>query len=331
MLGKSRQQSDERAGLTEPRHWLPPAAWLLSISVHFLVVMLAAIAYSYVPQPRGAMEETTRPTGIVLKKIEPEGEYYEGEDDLADQAAESAQMTLAEMLPQAANAPSDPTTALPSTDIGVGPSANSGEAGGGNLSLAGKSPGSRNISGGKARTGVFGTSGEGHSFVYVFDCSASMGSPNGRPLAAAKKELLESIKSLGEMHQFQIIFYNERPQVLNLTGTPGKLTFGNEANKDGARRFVSRIEAELSTQHEPALLLAVNMRPDVIFFLTDADDPILDDRQLARIRRINGGVSAIHTIEFGIGGSTPNNFLQKLAHQNSGSYVFFDVRRLSPR
>jgi len=158
-----------------------------------------------------------------------------------------------------------------------------------------------------------------------------MGSPEGRPLAAAKHELLKSIESLEPTHQFQIIFYNERPQVLNLTGTPGKLIFGERKNKEAARRFIGRIQAELSTRHEPALLMAIRMRPDVIFFLTDADDPILDDQELARLRRLNGDVAAIHTIEFGTGGPTPGNFLQKLARQNRGTYVFVDVRRLGPR
>ena len=75
--------------------------------------------------------------------------------------------------------------------------------------------------GGYARTGVFGVIGEGHKFVYVFDRSGSMDGHGGAPLAAAKAELIASLKDLGQMHQFQIIFYNEQPRIFSPTGVAG--------------------------------------------------------------------------------------------------------------
>ena len=65
--------------------------------------------------------------------------------------------------------------------------------------------------GGTTSTGVFGVEGEGSKFVYVFDRSGSMQGFQGRPLAAAKRELITSLESLESVHQFQVIFYNERP------------------------------------------------------------------------------------------------------------------------
>lgn len=182
--------------------------------------------------------------------------------------------------------------------------------------------------GGYARTGVFGVQGEGHKFVYVFDRSGSMDGHGGAPLAAAKQQLMASLDDLGDTHQFQIIFYNEHPRVFTPTGVPGRLVWGNDANKMSAKRFVQSITADGATEHEEALSLALRMAPDVIFFLTDADEPRLTADQMSRLERLNRG-SSINTIEFGYGPSLePNNFLVQLARRNGGKHVYVDVARL---
>lgn len=181
---------------------------------------------------------------------------------------------------------------------------------------------------GKGRTKVFGIPGEGYKFVYVFDRSASMGGSGRSTLAAAKAELLKSLQSLGETHQFQIIFYNEEPSILNIAGR-SRLVFGTPQNKELARRFVGGITADGATRHEEALLLALRLKPDVIYFLTDADDPVLSDAQLQRIHQIADGVTAINTIEFGAGPQIGgDNFLARLAHENAGQYAYFDITAL---
>jgi hypothetical protein len=190
------------------------------------------------------------------------------------------------------------------------------------------SQGSKNVPGGYARTGVFGVEGQGYKFVYVFDRSGSMGGHGGAPLAAAQAQLISSLRNLGQTHQFQIIFYNERPLVFNLAGAPGRLVFGTDANKYQAARFVESIIADGATEHEDALALALRMAPDVIFFLTDADEPRLNSRQLAHIARLNKGTS-INAIEFGFGAQeSAENFLVRLARENGGKHVYVDVSTL---
>jgi hypothetical protein len=177
----------------------------------------------------------------------------------------------------------------------------------------------------KGETSMFGIRAEGSKFVYVLDRSGSMGGPSGKALAAAKVELIASIEQLDRVQQFQIIFYNERPRVFNPTGQPGRLAFGTEQNKGEARRFIGTIAADGGTDHEEALMLALRMRPDVIFFLTDADDPQLSARQLDRVDRLGAGVT-INTIEFGEGPPrAKENFLVKLARQSAGKHVYVDV------
>ena len=151
------------------------------------------------------------------------------------------------------------------------------------------SSGSKNLRGGYARTGVFGVESEGYKFIYVFDRSGSMGGHGGAPLAAAKAQLLDSLEKLGQTHQFEIIFYNEEPHVFEVSGSTGRLVFANDQNKTLAKRFIGGVTADGGTDHEPALAMALRMAPDVIFFLTDADEPRLSASQLARISRMNKG------------------------------------------
>lgn len=183
---------------------------------------------------------------------------------------------------------------------------------------------------GKARTSLFGIVGEGYKFVYVFDRSGSMGGSGKTALRAVKAELLASLENLDTVHQFQIIFYNEKPVIFNPSGAPGRLAFGTEQNKDRARRFLDTISADGGTEHEEALRLAIKMRPDVIFFLTDADEPMLDRQQLNRIQRLAAGI-LIHAIEFGRGPKPEGKtFLAVLAEENGGQYTYVDISKSSP-
>ena len=184
------------------------------------------------------------------------------------------------------------------------------------------------LANGAARTGVFGVSGTGYKFVYVFDRSGSMDGHGGTPLATAKSELIHSLHELDRVHQFQIIFYNEHPRIFTLSGNAGRLAFGTDQNKRLAERFVGGITADGATQHEEALVLALQLNPDVIFFLTDADEPSMSAKQLDRIARRNNGTT-INAIEFGYGPQADSdNFLVKLARQNGGQHAYVDVSEL---
>jgi hypothetical protein len=309
----------------EPRLFVP--SWLISLVIHAALLIVFAVAFKATPQ--GAVAESVVAGGIVLKSNDPATEEYLTEEDFALQqaaAAESAISSPEEALDSAP--PSDPASALPDTRpvIGGGP-LQSGTA----LSAAGmgSGPGKRvALEGGRTRTGVFGVEGEGSKFVYVFDRSGSMGGAGRNALRAAKIELLKSLESLEQIHQFQIIFYNERPTMFALAGQPGRLVFGNESSKLQAQKFVDAITADGGTQHEDALMQALRMRPDVIFFLTDGADPELSGAQLARIRKANGGQTSINVVEFGLGSPPSYNFLQRLARDNGGRYVYVDITHL---
>jgi hypothetical protein len=178
----------------------------------------------------------------------------------------------------------------------------------GNLNL-------RAQSGNARETQVFGVSGRGTSFVYVFDRSLSM---KGAALAAAKRELLASIGQLEPVHQFQIVFYNENPKLMQ----PPQLTFAGDAGRRQAESFLAGITASGGTDHMQALKLALKMNPDVIFFLTDADDPQLSENDLKEIQRRSSGavINAMNSkVVPSRGPSTLQNWRNKIAANTSTS------------
>jgi hypothetical protein len=180
---------------------------------------------------------------------------------------------------------------------------------------------------GKARTSLFGVTGEGYSFVYVFDRSGSMGGSGRTSLQMVKGELLKSLRNLGETQQFQMIFYNDRPALFNPSGVPGKLAFGTQSNKQRAIQFIDSIVAEGGTDHLEALRVATGMHADVIFFLTDGDRPQLTGRELEKVQRWAAG-TIINTIRFCPGEGTDTSFLEKLAQLTGGQYVHVDTTKL---
>jgi hypothetical protein len=327
-----------RPEVEDRRYALP--SWLGSVVAHLLLVLLLASVLRY--SPPGAARETTRTVGLALKHADYQREYFTDEEDARQNSTSPTDVTTKAdasgaksdhtgLTGLADGPPSDPTTLLPAVaaptapTIGPGAPAAGGMAGAAGLT-AGPAP-SRSVTKGRTRTGVFGVMGEGYKFVYVFDRSGSMGGSGQSSLAAAKLELLASIDRLESQHQFQIIFYNDQPAVLDIIGR-GRLVFATDQNKALARKFIDGITADGSTDHEDPLLLALRLQPDVIFFLTDADEPSLTPKQLEKVRRLNGGITSVNAIEFGIGPNLrTDNFLVQLARQNGGQHVYVDMLR----
>jgi von Willebrand factor type A domain len=303
-----------------PERRLP--ALVFSLLFHTSVLVLLAFAVQ--DMPRGAAEESGREAGIVLKQSTADGDLYKGEEQLGEEQAhnESSPAELVAALPSDTSA-GDAASDLPQLPA-IGPGAErSSQANAGQFTQGGPRHGSP--TGGGARVRVFGVEGQGNKFVYVFDRSSSM---EGLPLAAAKRELVESLDSLDSVHQFQIIFFNHNQQPFEVPGGGGRIAFATDRNKQLAANFVGGITADGGTDRFAALKMAVGLQPDVIFFLTDADDP-MSPSELAEIARLNRRSRAtICTIQFGRGPRQRENFLVDLANQTGGQYVYVDTSKL---
>lgn len=174
----------------------------------------------------------------------------------------------------------------------------------------------------------FGKQAAGNRILYVLDASGSMSTNNA--IGVAKAEVKASLQRLDSTQQFQIVFYNVAPHAMTVRGSNDMLFYGNDPNRLLAHRFIDEILPDSGTNHIEALRLALRLAPDVIFFLTDADEPRLTAVELEEVRKRNGGKAQIHTIEFGRGADLGlDNFLKKLARQNGGTHTYRDVTRFA--
>jgi hypothetical protein len=150
--------------------------------------------------------------------------------------------------------------------------------------------------------------------VYVVDRSGSMGA-HGQ-LVVARHELQASLNRLAPEVRFQVVAYNRGAETL---GGTNELLPATEENKHRAVRFLESLAAEGGTDHGLALHRALLFQPDVIYFLTDADD--LNSEQVHALTRLNHGRAAIHAIELnGTNRDRADMPLHVLARENGGRY-----------
>jgi hypothetical protein len=202
-----------------------------------------------------------------------------------------------------------------------------GPAGGGGKGGSGGGQGGTGHGGG---TSFFGHQADGSRFVYVLDASGSMFDYNA--ISVAKAELLASLEQLDSNQQFAIIFYNDKVHPLRTPEGKEGLLWGTDTNRTFASQFIRSIHPDGGTRHLDALLMALGYVPEVIFFLTDAGEPVLYPADLDKIKKRNNGRSRIFTIEFGKGANLrADNFLKKLARENGGSHAYRDVQEFQKR
>ena len=238
-------------------------------------------------------------------------------DDLADALVDQI---LA--LPAAADPSADPLPLPEMPGIGVLPGPGTGGGGG----EGGGSGGGRG-EGIDAGTEFFGAKERATSFAYVIDRSASM--TNRGSIDIAKRELLASLRRLPPDARFGVIFYNEKPApFLDPSGEPSLMP----ATSQNKARFESRLAAtpaDGGTNHVDALTAGFRMQPEVIFFLTDADQ--MTDREAELLIEAAGRIR-IQAIEFGIGPDTGLSVpLRTLANATGGSYRYIDVMTFPAR
>ena len=222
----------------QPRR--PVSAWLLSVAMHASLVVGLGLTWKMIP--KDAMIESDRRVGIVLvHQQEGKREYSDpnANDSADDQSA--AASALSNAMPSESEVPVDLSKALPgASELTAGGMAESildatQLTGDGTTRRGGTDQGTS--------TNVFGITGVGTKFVYVFDRSGSMENYGGRPLRAAKLELNRSLEDLDSVHQFQVIFYNERPHIFQPNPRKAELMWGETENKILARQFINKIKA----------------------------------------------------------------------------------------
>jgi hypothetical protein len=149
--------------------------------------------------------------------------------------------------------------------------------------------------------------------VFVLDRSLSMGLRDA--FQRARREVLAYLGQLPPTARFQVIAYNRQAEPLFgnalLTAEPGTL--------QRVRSVLEALPPKGSTDHGNALRRGLLLRPDVLYFVTDAND--LNLKEVLEATRSNQWATAIHVISFNPQRDPPAHHpLRQLASLNQGSF-----------
>jgi hypothetical protein len=309
---------------------LPP--WLLSMIVHMLAVIGLGLAHI-----------STTPGNNLQLLFLPTQNVAADDIDATDLADINVDL---EAEPMPANIVADSEVPLSSEDMLTSLDADwseftASESGAVSL-VSGIGDGTLSQhAGGKGYASLFGLSGEGGRFVYVFDRSGSMnsmftlyseGSIVGTitPLLCAKQELIRSLEALSSSSEFQIVFYNHSPSIFGESHYSDQLYAATPEYKEHAKQFVEQMGAHGFTNHFAALEAAFTLNPDVIFLLTDGeakDDlhPSVVRRMFKYCQRRNIVINVVHFSNV----PRPECTLIPLAEKTGGEHLFLSLEALA--
>lgn len=244
-------------------------------------------------------------------RISAEGRSNPGRPDL-----DAAARLLSDGPPAGEPPPDVAPIGPPTTGLGL----ISGEGSGGGGGTGGGSGGGIGKGIGPG-TEFFGATERAASFAYVIDCSGSMS--NKDALRIAKVELLSSLDRLPPDARFTVVFYNIRATAFPDEAGKASLMAATRENKDRVRARLSAIRPDGGTDHARALRAAFALKPEAVFFLTDAER--LEGGEVQALRDEAGAIR-IQAVEFGDGPSTGGaSPLRDLATATGGAYRRIDL------
>lgn len=163
----------------------------------------------------------------------------------------------------------------------------------------------------------FDTKAEGKRFVFVVDRSRSMNYPYPGEYKTrfnrVKIEIGRSITQMNAEAEFYIIFFNDG---LLPMPTESYLPVGSDARAKSFE-WLAAVPADGNTDPRPALRMALNMKPDAIYFLTDGEFQPEISHDLESLVQRN---VPIHT--FSLANPNAEKTLKAVAEHNGGQYTF---------
>lgn len=165
--------------------------------------------------------------------------------------------------------------------------------------------------------GFFGLDLSGERFVFVVDASRSMNHPYPgeakNRLGRVKIELYNTIRKMTADQSFFVVFFNTEPIPMPARG----MVKAEPALIRHHLEWIFSARGHGQTNPESALHLALRLKPDKIYFLTDGD---FSYRSVRSVREANRSHIPIHTI--GFGGQEGEKNLREIARDSQGTYQF---------
>jgi len=298
-------------------------AWIVSAVVHaILVVVLAMMTYEVAPDDAQRAPIVTDLAEEDLAQIEETLEIETAVPKVKELNVDPLSAPLPQMgdFSEQENPLSAPETPLnDASTIEVG-----------QVSAAEKFFGQRGAAMTRAKlpegeAQFFGVKAGGRKFVFVVDGSKSMKGQN--KWEHCKRELLYAVSRLGPRKYFYVVLFADKEYPMfgegNIAPRP---LLATPHNIERLRIWLYNFELVLKTKPYTSMKMALDMRPDAIYLLSDGmfrdqtekflkknnriDDPLVDSNYVA----------VVHTIGFFDNRGQP--LLQKLANENGGVYRF---------
>lgn len=289
-----------------------------SIVLHVLVLLLLAWVFGVKNVGTLVGERKTDEVGIVLSDSrEVSGDEVAEAESYDPVEQSSIEQTTSQELKNVTE------QLLPSNEIGLSSEPTDYSSVVGNVA----SGSSNNGTGMEGQGVAFGdVRGNGKNFVYILDRSDSMGWKGGIPMRRSIADAIASVKSLDPKlgsKKFQLLVYNHDVEVFEQGNGLIDIT---EPNKTRMIRFLNSLVATGGTNPEIALEKGIKMRPDVVFFLTDADEELSSQAlQSIKALRIQYKVKQICVVEFGKASAPKKRSYRQLAGENNGTYIFKNI------
>jgi hypothetical protein len=164
----------------------------------------------------------------------------------------------------------------------------------------------------------FGSYAEGERFVYVLDSSKSM---TGDRWFYACRELLESVSALQPHQQFFVICFDEKATCMfSMPASRIKYFQNDDETRRHLKRWLLARPLGRATLPATAVMMALKMKPDAIFLLSDGE---IQDNTVWQLRTVNGFFSEhqvpVHTIH--LMSLEGRGTLQLIANENSGTFT----------
>ncbi len=131
-------------------------------------------------------------------------------------------------------------------------------------------------------------------------------------LDRAKAELIRAVRALQAPQRFKVIFYDDAPVPM-----PGDLPKpADQPSKAQLARWLDLVQPGGGTDPRGALALALALRPDAVFLLSDGAFPAGTAEAIARG---NPGKVPIHCVDLANG--TAGDDLRRIAAGSGGQYA----------
>jgi Mg-chelatase subunit ChlD len=161
------------------------------------------------------------------------------------------------------------------------------------------------------QTSFFGVRAKGKTFIYVVDCSGSMGI--GQRLSNAKTEIRRAVSAMRYPQKFYVIFYND-----HALDMPGGIPIDSDARSvTRLSQWFRTVDPDGETDPRDAMTQAIGLRPDAIFLLSDGEFPEGSVEHI--LRKNHPRKIPIHCIDLAGGKGAPG--LTQIARSSGGEYV----------